>query len=163
MKLWKKILLDGNDIFSHIIISTFFTLKFGWYGLIFSFISHYFIDLIPHSPSSTAIGSYEKKGKEKIIGILSETLKGILVALIILFTLLVKFGFTKVVLVGAGIFISILPDVISFLAHSKKILWLMQIDRYSHSFHEKFHQKNSWWNLLQPTVVVIFIRICQLL
>ena len=130
MKILKGILLVGNDWLTHVVIAVFFVFKFGWWGLIPIFISHFIIDMIPHGHVDNDI---------------VEALKGVIVGLAIILYCWIKINFPIAFLMGIGIFISIAYDFIFTVCK------YMDGKKYWDKF-ENYFLKNLIFKFVQKTI-----------
>lgn len=119
LDLAEKILLIGNDWLAHVILGVSFAQYFGWYGIILSFLSHPFVDMIPH-------GHREDKW-----GYFWETWKGLLIALAIIIQTWIVFNFVTSIMYGLSMFFSLNYDFVLVLAKKidKKEYWKRFVGR----------------------------------
>lgn len=91
----------GNDPLAHVSAAFLFTLKFGWWGLIPSFFSHFIIDTIPHGHVKSN---------------LTESVKGGLVAMVLFFWIIFHQNLALAICFFFNFVAAIIYDVFLILA-----------------------------------------------
>jgi hypothetical protein len=164
----------GNDWLTHVVAGSFFYLEFGKIGLMGSFLSHFFIDLIPH-------GHHKKEWPD--------TIKGSLVGIGITIYWFDQYGWKEAFWIGLSIALSVSYDFVGtaskffdkkrWFKRFNKIVLLISL--YTHWFvwenisnklnsgptkvetfdclpGKKFHPWDvGWFNLFQPAIILIII------